>query len=179
MLARQHGLAHPEGRRGRQYAEARHDHREHGDLRGEQRSPGGHRREGGADLARRVLAQQRDRAQASRDQQRGDAGVVGEAGGQRAEGRELRPLLGREVRPVVHVGDRRVEVEDHQPDHTEDEAPARRAERPEREPLAEQLFLSITTVKTYVTRLLSKLDARDRVHLVILAYEAGLVTTSR
>ncbi|MER8185154.1 response regulator transcription factor [Kitasatospora sp. NPDC094015] len=45
--------------------------------------------------------------------------------------------------------------------------------------IAEQLFLSITTVKTYVSRLLSKLDARDRVQLVILAYEAGLVTTSR
>ncbi|MFJ5921375.1 response regulator [Kitasatospora sp. NPDC092948] len=45
--------------------------------------------------------------------------------------------------------------------------------------VAEDLHLSITTVKTYVTRLLSKLDARDRVHLVILAYEAGLVTPSR
>ncbi|WP_404868095.1 response regulator [Kitasatospora griseola] len=45
--------------------------------------------------------------------------------------------------------------------------------------IADHLHLSITTVKTYVTRLLSKLDARDRVHLVILAYEAGLVTTSR
>ncbi|WP_329467917.1 response regulator transcription factor [Streptomyces sp. NBC_01431] len=45
--------------------------------------------------------------------------------------------------------------------------------------IAEELFLSVTTVKTYVSRLLSKLDARDRVHLVILAYEAGLVTTSR
>ncbi|MFJ8439457.1 response regulator [Kitasatospora griseola] len=44
--------------------------------------------------------------------------------------------------------------------------------------IADHLHLSITTVKTYVTRLLSKLDARDRVHLVILAYEAGLVTTS-
>ncbi|MFD8598613.1 response regulator [Kitasatospora sp. NPDC059646] len=45
--------------------------------------------------------------------------------------------------------------------------------------VADHLHLSIATVKTYVTRLLSKLDARDRVHLVILAYEAGLVTTSR
>ncbi|MFG2692756.1 response regulator [Kitasatospora sp. NPDC048407] len=45
--------------------------------------------------------------------------------------------------------------------------------------IAEHLYLSVTTVKTYVTRLLSKLNARDRVHLVILAYEAGLVTASR
>ncbi|MGW4378475.1 response regulator [Kitasatospora sp. NPDC004531] len=45
--------------------------------------------------------------------------------------------------------------------------------------IAEELFLSVATVKTYVTRLLSKLDARDRVHLVILAYEAGLVGAAR
>ncbi|SEM04986.1 response regulator [Streptacidiphilus jiangxiensis] len=41
--------------------------------------------------------------------------------------------------------------------------------------VAETLVLSVTTVKTYVTRLLAKLGARDRVQLVILAYEAGLV----
>ncbi|WP_371521890.1 response regulator [Kitasatospora sp. NBC_01300] len=41
--------------------------------------------------------------------------------------------------------------------------------------IAAELVLSIATVKTYMTRLLAKLDARDRVHLVILAYEAGLV----
>ncbi|MFE1315948.1 response regulator [Streptomyces sp. NPDC058755] len=42
--------------------------------------------------------------------------------------------------------------------------------------LAEHLVISIATAKTYVTRLLAKLDARDRVQLVIMAYEAGLVT---
>ncbi|MFE5487791.1 response regulator [Streptomyces sp. NPDC056527] len=42
--------------------------------------------------------------------------------------------------------------------------------------IAEQLVISVATAKTYVTRLLSKLDARDRVQLVIIAYEAGLVT---
>nr|WP_307813868.1 response regulator transcription factor [Streptomyces sp. N35] len=44
--------------------------------------------------------------------------------------------------------------------------------------IAEELTLSPATAKTYVTRLLSKLDARDRVQLVILAYEAGLVGPS-
>ncbi|TMR25628.1 response regulator transcription factor [Nonomuraea turkmeniaca] len=37
------------------------------------------------------------------------------------------------------------------------------------------LHLSLGTVKTHVGRLLTKLDARTRVHLVIVAYEAGLV----
>ena len=41
--------------------------------------------------------------------------------------------------------------------------------------IAEELTISIATVKTYVSRLLTKLDARDRVQLVITAYEAGLV----
>jgi len=31
-------------------------------------------------------------------------------------------------------------------------------------------------VQTYVSRLLSKLDARDRSQLVIIAYESGLMT---
>jgi DNA-binding NarL/FixJ family response regulator len=41
--------------------------------------------------------------------------------------------------------------------------------------IAERLYISVATAKTYVTRLLAKLDARDRVHLVIIAYQAGLV----
>ncbi|GAB3967234.1 response regulator [Streptomyces sparsus] len=41
--------------------------------------------------------------------------------------------------------------------------------------IAEHLFISVATAKTYLTRLLAKLDARDRVQLVILAYEVGLV----
>jgi DNA-binding NarL/FixJ family response regulator len=39
-----------------------------------------------------------------------------------------------------------------------------------------QLFLSEATVKTYVSRLLSKLALRDRVQIAVLAYETGLVT---
>ncbi|KAF5997339.1 MULTISPECIES: response regulator [Streptomyces] len=45
--------------------------------------------------------------------------------------------------------------------------------------IAERLFISVATAKTYLTRLLSKLDARDRVQLVIIAYEAGLVSVTR
>lgn len=37
------------------------------------------------------------------------------------------------------------------------------------------LFLSEATVKTYVSRLLTKAGARDRVQLAVLAYESGLV----
>ena len=42
--------------------------------------------------------------------------------------------------------------------------------------IAETLFMSHATVKTHVSRLLTKLHARDRTQLVMLAYEAGVVT---
>ena len=41
--------------------------------------------------------------------------------------------------------------------------------------IGEQLFLSEATVKTHVTRILSKLGLRDRVQAVVRAYESGLV----
>ncbi|GAA5144653.1 response regulator transcription factor [Microbacterium pseudoresistens] len=41
--------------------------------------------------------------------------------------------------------------------------------------IAAALFLSPATARTYVSRLLTRLDARDRAALVILAYETGLV----
>ena len=41
--------------------------------------------------------------------------------------------------------------------------------------IAEQLYVSVATVKTHVARLFTKLGARDRVQLVIAAYDAGLV----
>ena len=40
--------------------------------------------------------------------------------------------------------------------------------------IGEQLFISDTTVKTHVTRLLQKLELRDRAQAVVLAYETGL-----
>ena len=42
--------------------------------------------------------------------------------------------------------------------------------------IAEQLTISPATAKTHVAHLLTKLDARDRIQLVIIAYQAGLVT---
>lgn len=42
--------------------------------------------------------------------------------------------------------------------------------------IAAALYITAGTAKTHVARLLAKLDARDRVQLVITAYETGLVT---
>jgi len=41
---------------------------------------------------------------------------------------------------------------------------------------AASLHLSVATIKTHVSRLLAKLNARDRAQLVVVAYENGLVT---
>jgi DNA-binding NarL/FixJ family response regulator len=42
--------------------------------------------------------------------------------------------------------------------------------------IAPRLVVSSATSKTYVSRLLAKLAARDRAQLVAIAYESGLVT---
>jgi DNA-binding NarL/FixJ family response regulator len=42
--------------------------------------------------------------------------------------------------------------------------------------IAAQLFLSETTVKTHVARVLQKLGPRDRVQAVVFAYESGSST---
>jgi DNA-binding NarL/FixJ family response regulator len=41
--------------------------------------------------------------------------------------------------------------------------------------IAERLLISEATVKTHVANLLSKLRLRDRVQLVVFAYEHGIV----
>ena len=41
--------------------------------------------------------------------------------------------------------------------------------------IATELFMSYATAKTHVSRLLTKLDARDRAQLVVIAYETGLI----
>jgi len=42
--------------------------------------------------------------------------------------------------------------------------------------IAARLFLSPLTAKTHVSRIMTKLGARDRAQLVVMAYETGLVT---
>lgn len=41
--------------------------------------------------------------------------------------------------------------------------------------IGERLYLSASTVKTHVGRVLAKLELRDRVHAVIFAYESGVL----
>jgi DNA-binding NarL/FixJ family response regulator len=47
------------------------------------------------------------------------------------------------------------------------------------EEIGRALFLSPLTAKTHVSRIMSKLAARDRVQLVVIAYETGLVSAGR
>jgi len=42
--------------------------------------------------------------------------------------------------------------------------------------IAEELHMSIATAKTHVSRILTKLGARDRVQLVVLAFQTGIVS---
>jgi DNA-binding NarL/FixJ family response regulator len=42
--------------------------------------------------------------------------------------------------------------------------------------IATQLYISVATARTHVSRAMTKLHARDRAQLVVAAYESGLVT---
>jgi DNA-binding NarL/FixJ family response regulator len=44
--------------------------------------------------------------------------------------------------------------------------------------IGQELYISETTVKTHITHILQKLNLRDRVQAVVLAYETGLFETS-
>src|SRR5205807_2155378 len=44
--------------------------------------------------------------------------------------------------------------------------------------IGRELYISDTTVKTHITHILQKLDLRDRVQAVVLAYETGLFDTA-
>jgi DNA-binding NarL/FixJ family response regulator len=81
--------------------------------------------------------------------------LIAEFAGQLRSGRRLREIPGitdreREVLRLVGLGMSNAEI-------------------------AAVLYISVGTAKTHVARLLAKLGARDRVQLVITAYEAGLV----
>ncbi|GAA5010075.1 response regulator [Actinopolymorpha pittospori] len=45
--------------------------------------------------------------------------------------------------------------------------------------IADELFLSLETFRTYLRRTFAKLDVRDRTQLAVLAYEAGLLHEQR
>lgn len=45
--------------------------------------------------------------------------------------------------------------------------------------IADELFLTLPTVRTYLRRLFSKLDVRDRTQLAVLAHQAGLLHDQR
>ena len=42
--------------------------------------------------------------------------------------------------------------------------------------ISDTLFIAEQTTKTHVSRILAKLDLRDRAQAVVLAYETGLIT---
>ena len=45
--------------------------------------------------------------------------------------------------------------------------------------IGERLYISETTVETHVTNVLQKLDLRDRVQSVVLAYPSGMFTADQ
>jgi DNA-binding NarL/FixJ family response regulator len=77
-----------------------------------------------------------------------------------ASGRAVRPLPGHDVARLTE---------------REREILCLVAEGLSNDEIAARLYLSPLTTKTHVSRILTKLDARDRAQLVVIAYESGLV----
>ena len=68
----------------------------------------------------------------------------------------------------------RIAVVDHGPARPHSTVPRLVAAGRSNQEIADELVVSPLTAKTHVARILAKMGARDRVHLVIAAYEAGL-----
>jgi DNA-binding NarL/FixJ family response regulator len=75
-------------------------------------------------------------------------------------------------RPISHVADPRLD----QLTEREREVLSTVARGLSNAELADELFMSHATAKTHVSHLLTKLAARDRAQLVVVAYETGLIT---
>ncbi|MEN3612972.1 response regulator transcription factor [Plantactinospora sp. ZYX-F-223] len=80
---------------------------------------------------------------------------------------EAAPAAARRVRPVAGITEREREVL------------TLIGQGRSNSEIADELFITMATTKSHVARLLTKLDARDRVQLVIIAYELGLVAPAR
>ncbi|MEO3930963.1 response regulator transcription factor [Micromonosporaceae bacterium B7E4] len=80
---------------------------------------------------------------------------------------EAAPAAARRVRPVAGITEREREVL------------TLIGQGRSNSEIADELFITMATTKSHVARLLTKLGARDRVQLVIIAYELGLVAPAR
>jgi DNA-binding NarL/FixJ family response regulator len=92
------------------------------------------------------------------------------------------PAVGPSVGPGVNGGRQRVGEDRQRPGRDlsriterEREVLALVAEGLSNDEIATRLYLSPLTTKTHVSHIMTKLDARDRAQLVVIAYESGLV----
>jgi DNA-binding NarL/FixJ family response regulator len=84
-----------------------------------------------------------------------------------------RKLIDRYVTQPLHTG---AGAELDELTNREREAVALLAQGLSNDQIADRMVISPMTAKTHINRAMTKLHARDRAHLVVLAYESGLVT---